>query len=52
MVVQALRLGVRDYLTKPFAMDELLAAVGRALEERRLRPYQWMTTEVPMGVQL
>lgn len=37
VVVQALRLGVRDYLTKPFAMDELLAAVGRALEEGRLR---------------
>jgi signal transduction histidine kinase/DNA-binding response OmpR family regulator len=37
VVVQALRLGVRDYLTKPFAMDELLAAIERALEERRLR---------------
>ena len=37
VVIQALRLGVRDYLTKPFAMDDLLAAVERALEEGRLR---------------
>jgi signal transduction histidine kinase/DNA-binding response OmpR family regulator len=37
VVVQALRLGVRDFLTKPFAMDELLPAVDRALEEGRLR---------------
>lgn len=37
VVVQALRLGARDYLVKPFAMDELLTAVGRALEEGRLR---------------
>jgi signal transduction histidine kinase/DNA-binding response OmpR family regulator len=37
VVIQALRLGVRDYLTKPFAMDELLAAIERALEDVRLR---------------
>lgn len=37
IVIQALRLGVRDYLPKPFAMDELLAAVERSLEDARLR---------------
>jgi DNA-binding response OmpR family regulator/putative methionine-R-sulfoxide reductase with GAF domain len=37
VVIQALRLGVRDYLTKPFAMDELMPAIERALEEGRLR---------------
>ena len=37
IVIQALRLGVRDYLTKPFAMDELLASVEQALKEARLR---------------
>ncbi len=35
--VQAFRLGAKDYITKPFEMDEMLAAIDRALEERRLR---------------
>ena len=37
LVVEALRLGVRDYITKPFTMQELIGAVKRALTEERLR---------------
>lgn len=33
--VRALRLGAKEYLMKPFAMDEFLWAVDRILEERR-----------------
>lgn len=35
LVVEALRSGAVDYLTKPFEAEHLLAAVGRALTERR-----------------
>lgn len=35
LVVEALRAGAVDYLTKPFEAEYLLAAVGRALTERR-----------------
>ena len=34
--VEAMRRGADDYLTKPFKVDELLAAVRRSLEEARL----------------
>lgn len=34
---RALRLGVRDYLVKPFTTDEVLSSIERALEENRLR---------------
>ncbi|MBU0702974.1 MAG: GAF domain-containing protein, partial [Chloroflexi bacterium] len=37
LVVEALRLGVRDFITKPFTMQELTGAVKRALTEERLR---------------
>ncbi len=34
--VEAMRLGAFDYLQKPFSEQELMAALGRALERRRL----------------
>lgn len=36
IIVRALRLGVRDYIARPFEVDEVLAAVDRALRESRL----------------
>jgi signal transduction histidine kinase len=35
--VEALRLGAKDYIIKPFDTEEMLEAIDRALEERRLR---------------
>lgn len=35
--VRAFRLGARDYIIKPFAIDEMLHAIDRALSETRLR---------------
>jgi two-component system NtrC family sensor kinase len=37
VAARALRLGVRDYLIKPFTAEEVLASVERALGESRLR---------------
>ncbi len=37
LVIEALRLGVKDYLNKPFALADLLGVVERALTEDRLR---------------
>lgn len=37
IAVEAFRLGVQDYLTKPINFDELNAAISRALRESRLR---------------
>jgi len=34
--VEAMKLGAHDYITKPFAMDELKIVVGKALERQRL----------------
>ncbi len=36
VVIRALRLGVRDYIVRPFEVDEVLAAVDRTLRESRL----------------
>ena len=35
--VEAFRLGVRDYLIKPFSVDEIIEAINHALVEGRLR---------------
>jgi signal transduction histidine kinase/CheY-like chemotaxis protein len=37
LAVQALRLGVKDYIIKPFQVDEMVEAIERALAEVRLR---------------
>lgn len=37
VAAQALKLGVRDYLVKPFTTEEVLAAIERALNESRLQ---------------
>ena len=37
VALAALRNGAYDYLLKPFERDQLLATVGRALENRRLK---------------
>jgi len=37
IAAQALRMGVRDYIIKPFTLDEIVESVERALTEQRLR---------------
>ncbi len=37
LAVQVFRLGVKDYIIKPFKVEEILAAIERALTEVRLR---------------
>jgi len=45
LVVEALRLGVKDYVKKPFALAELLEVAERALTEERLRRERDALTE-------
>lgn len=37
LAVQAFRMGIKDYLLKPFTVTEMLASIERALAEARLR---------------
>jgi len=37
LAVRAFRMGVKDYVAKPFDIEEMLAAIDRALTESRLR---------------
>jgi two-component system response regulator HydG len=52
--VNAVKTGAEEYLAKPFTDEELLAAVGRALEKLRLRRAGQVsshrTPEAPMGI--
>ncbi|HLP95793.1 MAG TPA: ATP-binding protein [Saprospiraceae bacterium] len=47
--LQALRIGVDDYMLKPFEADELLARIQNLLQNHfeRLRLYQMLSTENP-----
>ena len=45
LVIEALRLGVKDYLSKPFALKDLLEVAERALTEERLRRERDALTE-------
>lgn len=40
IAVEAFRLGVKDYLDKPFTVDEMLQAIDKALREQRLAAEQ------------
>ncbi len=45
IAAQALRIGVKDYIIKPFTTEEILASVERALAEKRLRKKLESATE-------
>ncbi len=47
LVVQAVRTGAADYLTKPFVLDELIAAMIAALERRARPPSAAEAAEYP-----
>ncbi len=48
--VRAFRLGARDYIIKPFAIDEMLHAIDRALTESRLRQERDSLTQTVLRV--
>jgi signal transduction histidine kinase/DNA-binding response OmpR family regulator len=48
--VRAFRLGARDYIIKPFAIDEMLDAIDRALTESRLREERDRLTQTVLKV--
>jgi len=47
--VQAFRLGAKDYIVKPFDTEEMIQAIDRALQERRLRGERDTLTEQLMN---
>ncbi|MCB9080006.1 MAG: response regulator [Anaerolineaceae bacterium] len=48
--VRAFRLGARDYIIKPFAIDEMLTAIDKALTEARLRQERDTLTQTVLKV--
>jgi signal transduction histidine kinase/DNA-binding response OmpR family regulator len=48
--VRAFRLGARDYIIKPFTIDEMLTAINRALNESRLRQERDKLTQTLLKV--
>jgi signal transduction histidine kinase/DNA-binding response OmpR family regulator len=48
--VRAFRLGARDYIIKPFAIEEMLSAIDRALTESRLRQERDRLTQTVLKV--
>ncbi len=50
LAVQVFRMGVKDYVIKPFEVSELLEAMERALAEVRLRRERDTLTQKLMGV--
>ncbi|MDM8519675.1 response regulator [Anaerolineales bacterium HSG6] len=48
--VQAFRLGAQNYIIKPFAIEEMLTAIDRALTESRLREERDELTQTLLGV--
>jgi signal transduction histidine kinase/DNA-binding response OmpR family regulator len=48
--VRAFRLGARDYIIKPFAIDEMLNAIDRALTESRLKQERDSLTKTVLRV--
>jgi len=48
--VRAFRLGARDYIIKPFAIEEMLQAIDRALTESRLRQERDNLTQTVLKV--
>lgn len=45
IAIEVFRLGVRDYVKKPFSVDEMLEAIDRSLTETRLRKEKDALTE-------
>lgn len=48
--VRAFRLGARDYIMKPFAVDEMVSAIDQALTESRLRNERDQLTQTVLKV--